>query len=184
MAKGVFHITLNTMNFPDTVKPTHFCLSLFRFLRRGWRSYLRPFTWKIDRCHVTMDFPQQRKKRFLFYPRVYIASLCWHRSFLEPKRRRQTSSVSFIASTHSSCVATYVGGTSRAANRSAQASIWRFQCVSRLPSLWSQQRGPLPAIAADQTSHGRNYMVLAAGFGCGCSVFVTTCHYVLHRARR
>lgn len=29
--------------------------------------------------------------------------------------------------------------------------------------------GPLPSITADQNSHGRNYMVLAAEFGCGCS---------------
>lgn len=38
-------------------------------------------------------------------------------------------------------------------------------------------RGDLyPCTAADQNSHGTNYMGLAADFGCGFTVFVTTYH--------
>lgn len=43
--------------------------------------------------------------------------------------------------------------------------------------------GPLPGFTADQNSHGRNYMGLAADSGCGCCVFVTTCHYICSTGR-
>ena len=183
MAKCVLHVTLNTIS-PTLWSPLTFAWASPDFCDVAEDNISALSREQLIAVMLWWIFPNKKKKRSLFYPWVYVASLRWHRRFLEPKRRRQTSSVSFIASTHSSCVATYVGGTSKAANRSAQASVWRFQCVSRPPSLWSQQRGPLPAITADQNSHGRNYTVLAAGFGCGCSVFETTCHYVLHRARR
>lgn len=167
------------MKFPTTLKPPHSDLCRFLFdLSRSPEHRLSSF-------HGKMKLIPTRRLVFFF---VHKAGQVYNCNILVCSTKKGINKPplsAFTALSHSSFVATYVEGTSKAANRPAHLSIWRlFSASLGLRASDVGGGGPLPGVAADQDSHGRNYMVLAAGFGCGCSVFVTTYHYMLHRERR
>lgn len=163
-------------NPPSTLNPTHPVAKHFDI--QGWcgtkffcvfsqHKPIKLFSWQI--------VLNEKMTLSMFFPTSFITAIYGY-MFLKTKKASTDLHCQLCSFKSFIMCGSMCGRTSRTANDSTQPSICCVQCIGEPVT---SAEGPPPCITSNQTSHGRNYMVLAVEFGCGYSMFVTTHYYKL-----